>query len=242
MRIGILQTGGVRASLADEYGEYPAMFERLLDGHADSLAFRTHAIVDGAAIPAPRAADGWIVTGSRHGVYDDLPWIEPLKAMLRGARAAGVPIIGVCFGHQLLAEAFGGHAAKHEGGWHVGVHRFALTGQAGWRDEDASIALQSLHQDQVLAVPPDATVWASAPGCRHAGISYGDPDRPDAISLQPHPEMTPAFARALVAHLDDAGRFPPGFGAETLAQMDGCTAENARVGAWFANYLRLYGA
>jgi GMP synthase-like glutamine amidotransferase len=245
MRIGILQTGGVRAELAAAHGEYPPMFERLLAPHATlietgDLAFEAFAIMDGAPVPAPDAADAWIVTGSRHGVYDPLPWIESAKAMLREARAARLPIIGVCFGHQLLAEAFGGAAAKFEGGWHVGAHDFALHGTAPWRDEGPRVTLQSLHQDQVLQLPADATVWASAPGCRYAGVSYGDPDRPDAISLQPHPEMSPEFARALVAHLEDMGRFPDGVGAVALETMANAKIENERAGRWLAKYLALF--
>jgi GMP synthase (glutamine-hydrolysing) len=242
MKIGILQTGGVRAALAETYGEYPAMFERLLDGAGDGFAYSAHPVMDGAPIPDPHDADAWLVTGSAHGVYEDLPWIAPLKAMLRAARAAGVPIIGICFGHQLLAEAFGGRAEKFAGGWHVGLHDFDLDGSAPWRDAGDRIVLQSLHQDQVVALPPDATVWARAPGCRYAGVSYGDPANPDAISLQPHPEMTPTFWQDLVRHLDAMGRFPGDVGREALAQASGSSPENARAATWLVRYLRMKAA
>jgi GMP synthase-like glutamine amidotransferase len=203
------------------------------------LRFEAHAVVDGAPVPAPEAADGWVITGSRHGVYDDLPWIAPLKAMLREARAAAVPIIGICFGHQLLAEAFGGRAIKHPGGWRVGLTDFAVTAPAGWRDAVDHMTLHSLHQDQVVAIPDDATVWASGPDCRYAALSYGDPECPDAISIQPHPEFRPDFARALIAHLAEEGRFPGDLGRTALAGLDAGAVDNARVGAWLARYLRL---
>jgi GMP synthase-like glutamine amidotransferase len=239
MKIGILQTGAVRPGLAEAHGEYPAMIGRLLGGADPGLRFDAHAIVDGAPVPAPDGADGWVITGSRHGVYDALPWIEPLKAMLREARAAGVPIVGICFGHQLLAEAFGGRAVKYDGGWQVGPTDFAVIAQAGWRDAADRLTLHSLHQDQVVSIPDDATVWATAPGCRYAALSYGDPERPEAVSIQPHPEFEPAFARDLVAHLDAAGRFPGHLGREARAAIGKRPVDNGRVGGWLARYLRL---
>ncbi|MFQ5565497.1 MAG: type 1 glutamine amidotransferase, partial [Paracoccaceae bacterium] len=103
MLIGILQTGDVPKALAPRYGEYAPMFEAWLGRAGPELAFRAYAAHDGT-LPADSAeCDAWLITGSRHGVYDDLPWIAPLKAFLRDARAAGRPIIGICFGHQILA-------------------------------------------------------------------------------------------------------------------------------------------
>lgn len=238
MKIGILQTGAVRQGLAKNHGEYPDMFARLLGAADPGFTFEAHAIVDGAPIPEPDAADGWIITGSRHGVYDDLPWIEPLKAMLRAARARRVPIVGICFGHQLLAEAFGGRAVKHDGGWRIGRHDFAVLAPAPCQDGATRIALHSIHQDQVVAIPPDATVWATAPGCTYAALSYGDPERPEAISIQPHPEFTAPFIHDLIAELDAAGRFPEGMGAAALSQIEAGQVDNARVGGWLARYLR----
>jgi GMP synthase-like glutamine amidotransferase len=237
MKIGVIQTGKVRGDLAAAFGEYPDMFERLLNAEGPRFALETHAVVDGAPLPAPEAAAGWVVTGSRHGVYDDLPWIEPLKAFLRAARGAGRPIVGVCFGHQILAEALGGRAVKHDGGWRLGAHRFAVT-RADWIAGHAPTAvdLHSVHQDQVVAIPDDATVWATADGCRYAGLTYGDPAAPDAVSIQPHPEFVEPFARALVEKLRDDGRVEDAVAAPALASFGG-PVSNATVGRMLGDYL-----
>ena len=121
MRLGILQTGKVNEALVGRFGEYPDMFARLYRAADPTVEPRSYAVVDGQLPGTPAECDAWLITGSRHGVYDGLPWIEPLKAFLRRARADGVPIIGVCFGHQIMAEAFGGRAEKSSKGWGVGV-------------------------------------------------------------------------------------------------------------------------
>ena len=242
MRIGIIQTGAVRAGLAGQFGEYPAMFEAMMAPTDPSLTFSAHAVVDGAPLPPVDAADAWMLTGSRHGVYDDLPWIGPLKAWLRDVRAAGRPIIGICFGHQIMAEAFGGRAVKHEGGWRVGVHRFAVTADAPWLDGADSFALHGIHQDQVVAIPDDAVVWATAPGCTYGAVAYGDPDRPDAISVQAHPEFTAPFLRELVTQLYGTGRFSDAMGDAALAQIGRDPVDGAMMARLFRRYLGLAAA
>jgi GMP synthase-like glutamine amidotransferase len=241
VRIGVLMTGRARGDLSERYGEYARMFETLLGAAAPDFSFEIIPVVDGVLPEAPDSCDGWLVTGSKHGVYDDLPWIAPLKAFLRAARARRVPIVGVCFGHQILAEAFGGRAVKHEGGWRLGAHGFDFAPGPGWaRGAEGALRLNSVHQDQVVAIPEDATVWATSPGCAYAGLIYGDPERPDAISVQPHPEFEPDFAAALIDLLDADGVVTPEIAAGARASL--APVDNAALGAVFAAYFRAAGA
>jgi GMP synthase-like glutamine amidotransferase len=200
MKIGILETGEVHPDLKARHGDYPAMFEALLRTADPTLEFAVVRVVAGEFPATPTQADAWLVTGSRHGVYDDLPWIEPLKAFLRACIAARVPVVGICFGHQILAEALGGRAVKSDKGWGLGVQEYEVIYRPDWmRRLPARFSVPALHQDQVISLPPGATVLARSPHCAYAAIAYGDPEAPDAITLQPHPEFGADFADELLA-------------------------------------------
>jgi GMP synthase-like glutamine amidotransferase len=241
MELGILQTGKIAAELTEKHGEYPGMFERLLAPALPGWRFRSYAVVDGELPPSPDACDAWLITGSRHGVYDDLPWIEPLKAFLRAARAAGRPIIGVCFGHQILAEAFGGRAEKSDRGWGVGVHDYEVLRRPGWMaDAPARIAFQALHQDQVTEAPEDATLLARSGFCPVGMLAYGDPERPEAISIQLHPEFDAEVAGDILRARRGAA-IPPEATDPALETIER-PVDAARFAGWVARYLEAVGA
>jgi GMP synthase-like glutamine amidotransferase len=219
MKIGILETGEVAAELKGRHGDYPAMFAALLGALDPSLEFATVRVVAGDMPAAPDQADAWLVTGSRHGVYDGLPWIEPLKAFLRACLAERVPVVGVCFGHQILAEALGGRVVKSDRGWGLGVQDYELTARLGWMTGlPDRFAVNALHQDQVVALPEGATVLARSAHCDYAALAYGDPDRPGALTLQPHPEFGPEFMDELIA-LRAGTAFPLEEAAEARASL-----------------------
>ncbi len=199
MLIGILQTGYAPDALRED-GDYPDMFKRLLDGHG--FDFRTWRVVDTEFPASVTEADGWLITGSKHGVYEDLAFIAPLEQFVRDAFAARVPVAGICFGHQVMATALGGKVEKFSGGWSVGPTEYDFGGER--------LVLNAWHQDQVVAPPPGAEVIATTPFCAHAGFAYGD----RGISVQPHPEFADDFVAGLIesrgrglvpdAQLDDA--------------------------------------
>ena len=190
MRIGILQTGHAPDALIGEMGDYSDMFERLLGGR--DFDFTTYDVVDGQFPPSAEAQEGWIVTGSRHGAYEDHDWIPPLEKLIVEIADTGHPMIGVCFGHQIIAQALGGKVEKFRGGWSVGRQEYDFG--------DETLALNAWHQDQVVDLPVGATVIASNDFCQNAALVIGK----SILTIQPHPEFDRAMTQGLIEHRSDA--------------------------------------
>jgi GMP synthase-like glutamine amidotransferase len=147
MKIGILRCGHTPDEVAATHGQYEDMFARLLAD--EGLEFRTWSVVDMAFPESPEDAEGWLVSGSRHGAYDALPFIAPLEDFIRRVVASGRPLVGICFGHQLIAQALGGTVVKFPRGWSVGAKSYDWDGLG-------EIWLTAWHQDQVIAPPEGA--------------------------------------------------------------------------------------
>ena len=192
MRIGILETGRPPAGL-EQHGSYGLMFERLLGPAFDTVVYP---VIDDVFPEAVDEVDGWLITGSRFGVYDDAPWISRLEAFLRQVVAARVPLVGICFGHQILASALGARVEKAAAGWGAGPHSYDVLEQPAWLEGATErFTLNAMHQDQVSSLPPGARLIASSDFCPFAALAYDD----HAISFQAHPEFDNAYERALVA-------------------------------------------
>jgi GMP synthase-like glutamine amidotransferase len=190
-RIAILKTGAPPPALAEAHGDYPAMFRTLLGDDVQTTVFD----VQQGEWPDPVAFDGAVITGSAAGVYEDDPWIGALLDWIRLAKGE-LKLVGICFGHQAMAQALGGRVEKSDKGWGVGLHRYEVVSDASWMTPAAAtIAIPVSHQDQVVAIPSDARITLRSDFTPHAGLAWGE----DAISFQGHPEFTPAYASDLTA-------------------------------------------
>jgi GMP synthase-like glutamine amidotransferase len=168
------------------------MFMRLLG--PDAYDWRVYAADEGEYPETPEACDAYIVTGSAAGVYDDDPWIARLLEFLRSAKGRA-KLVGVCFGHQAMAQAFGGRVVKSPKGWGIGEHDYRIVRREPWMDDAAQVRMPASHQDQVVEAPPAADVVAASDFTPFAMLAWRDQP---AISMQPHPEFEPAYAKALI--------------------------------------------
>ncbi len=228
MEIGILCTGGPPPELAPRFGDYGAMFARLL---GPGFVPRVYAVAAGELPSGPDAHPAFLITGSAAGVYEPLPWIAPLLGFLRKAKGR-TKLVGICFGHQAMAEAFGGRVEKSARGWGIGLQDYDLWGRAAWMGGTPPgwIAVPVSHQDQVVVPPPGARVLAGNAFTPFGLLEY---EEGDAISMQFHPEFEPAYLQALIGHR--RGRVPnPDVAIASLDRPN----DQALVAEWIGAFLR----
>ncbi len=190
MKIGILKTGHVPDELVTKHGNYADMFVRVLGQASPALSFAVYPVHDHELPESADECDGWVITGSRYGVYEDHGWIDALKDLIRDIHQQQIPLFGICFGHQIVAEALGGSAVKSDKGWGLGYDTYTLIDPPAWLGHDNDqLTLHIVHQDQVVACPPDAKVFATSPFCEFAGLRYGD----SVVTIQAHPEFSTEY-------------------------------------------------
>lgn len=190
MKIGILQAGYSPKPLADEFGQYPAMFEQLLTDQG--FEFETYDVANNQFPENISSCDGWLITGSSHSAYDKVAFIAKLEAFIQDAYSANIPIVGICFGHQIMAQALGGKVEKYIDGLNIGGG--LNIGQSSYQLGNQTIDLLAIHQDQVTIMPANAELTLSSEVCKIAGLAYKN----KAISFQPHPEFSTDFMHALI--------------------------------------------
>ncbi|WP_224705304.1 type 1 glutamine amidotransferase [Devosia aquimaris] len=195
MKLTIVQTGEVPLPLRDRFGPYRKMFEAMFDRTGQGFSYETVNVADGEPFPDLAGVEGIVITGSAAGVYDDLPWMNPLRSFIRDAYGRRTPMLGVCFGHQIMADALGGDVRKSEKGWGLGRHSYRLIGQPDLlRGAPSSVAVACSHQDQVIVPPSEAEVILASDFTPNAGLAYRNGA---ALSFQPHPEFEDDYTLAL---------------------------------------------
>jgi len=194
MKLTLIQPTDVPERLRARFGPYDAMFHRMFA--PEDLTFETVRLADGQSLPDPQTLDAVLVTGSSAGVYDThYSWMEPLRQFIRRAYAAKTPMLGICFGHQIMADALGGDVRKSEKGWGLGRHVYGVTTRPSHIGGDLpEFAIACSHQDQVIAAPTEAEVFLSSEFTPNAGLVYRNGA---AMSLQAHPEFEDDYTIAL---------------------------------------------
>lgn len=222
--LGILVCGHSTDKMSATFGRYDDFFEQLLG--SDSFNYKPFMVVDGDFPQSINDADAWLLTGSKHGAYDPLPWIPPLENLIRDIYAAELPMAGICFGHQIMAQALGGKVEKFNGGWVAGTQQYKLAAETGASDA----TLNAWHQDQVVEIPPDAKVIGSSETCQFAALSY----RANTVSMQPHPEFNNDHLAML---LDERGGSLPPHSYQSAADSLGQNLNNTAIANWLVQVL-----
>jgi len=229
-RITIMETGLVPPKYRESHGSFPEMFQRMIGGEDSSIRFDVVNATDGGQLPDPGTLEAILITGSPAGAYDALDWIAPLEDFVRAAHAQNIPMVGVCFGHQLIAQALGGTVRKSERGWGIGRHVYDIAPGNGVI-EGERIALACSHQDQVIEPPRGARAILFSDFTPHAGLLYANGA---TLSVQPHPEFSVDFAYVCCAIRE--GKAPDDVVATAKASLE-LPLESAKLGAAITRFL-----
>lgn len=194
MKLCILDNDHLDAAAAPRWHSYGRMTEQLLRaadfaGEVDIFVAR-----DGHYPADWSAYDAVVLTGSRSDAFGDDDWVQTLRAHVQQRLAAQQKLVGICFGHQLIAHCLGAPVGRAPQGWGVGRNTYEWLGPAGVANAQGQINLLASHQDQVLALPEGATLLARNDHCPVAAYAVGD----QVLCVQPHPEFDADYSGYLL--------------------------------------------
>ncbi|MGI9294385.1 MAG: glutamine amidotransferase-related protein [Pseudomonadales bacterium] len=230
MNIGVLVADEVRSELAPRFGQYPTMFESLLRSVDPSIDVHGYAVHRGEYPQDIDAVDAYIISGSRFSAYDDEPWIHRFSEFVKHLHERRKKLVGICFGHQLIAHALGGRTEKSAKGWGIGVQTLQLSAQA-YGEKTEQFQLLANHQDQVVEPVPGSTVLAGNEFCPIGMYSIDE----HILAFQGHPEFSPAFAREFYKlRREQYGEQPY---QTAIASLE-VPADNKIVACWIVDFIQ----
>lgn len=233
MKLGILKTDAVRPEWVADFGEYPDMFIRLLSEADPDLAFAVYDVEAGVYPQDIDEVDAYLITGSKASVYDDRLWIHTLMDFVRELHARRKKLIGICFGHQLVAHALGGRTEKSSKGWGVGIHTHTFASTPAWHDGgDDALQILVSHQDQVVQPASGAQVLAGSEFCENAVTQLDD----HILTFQGHPEFIEAYSRQIMTSRRDL--LGESVFHSAMSSLEGeYRSQSGRVARWILAFL-----
>lgn len=235
MKIGVLAAGITPDELLDQHGSYADMVVNLLKTTDEDFEYE---IFDVRLDDFPEDLsqfDGWAITGSKNNVSEDLPWMGKLKDIILSAKENKQPMVGICFGHQIIADALGGKVERFDGGWGIGLHDYQISGDWDFVPNDMSqFTINAVHQDQVVEKPVGAKLLATSDFCQNAGLVYDG----FAITLQAHPEFSIEYEKDLI-EVRKGDTFPNQLSEEAIEELKlgSSKTDSLAVGKWLGQFL-----
>ncbi len=232
MKAAILKCDEVMEVFRPPFNDYSDMIQDMFAAVDDSIEFDIFDCQAGHYPDQPESYDFFITTGSRAGVYEDTPWIRQLIDFVKQLDRLQKKLIGICFGHQIIAEAMGGQVKKSDKGWGVGIARNRIVASPDWMQPSKSeLNILASHQDQIVTLPASASVIAESDFCPYFFVQWSD----HFISVQGHPEWQAEYSRALMNYRKD---IIPAQTIETALQTLDQEPDNRVFTQWLLNFIR----
>ncbi len=202
MKIALLQCDHVVKELQPTHGDIPDLFKNLFDRVAPEVSLSVFNVTKGEYpdLSASDHFDGFISSGARYSVYDNDPWIFRFKEFVRKLYDHNMKFVGICFGHQMMAEALGGKCEKSDQGWGVGIKEVKIYKKMPWMQPELdSYRMIVSHADQVMMIPENSEVLGGNSHCPCSIYTVGE----NFLGIQAHPEFTPAFEKDIMSVRED---------------------------------------
>ncbi|KAI8810879.1 class I glutamine amidotransferase-like protein [Cladochytrium replicatum] len=226
VRVAVLLCDTPAPPVVEKYGAYDRIFKEMLDAASKTIEQRTPQLevsyFDVVSEVLPKSAgdfDAYIMTGSKYSAYEDLEWIRKLKAFVKDVIVnTNAKVVGICFGHQIIAEALGGKVEKNVRGWEVATTPMQLNedGERFWKLGKSEAYIQQMHQDIVTKIPYGFRVLASSSICEYQSMILDG----RVITLQGHPEFVPGVVKTIVGIRNKLGIFSDEFAADATTRAD----------------------
>ena len=233
-RIGILQPDAVLEQFRGEFGDYPAMLADVLNQAAnpgECLEYTAYDVMRGEYPAELGECDAYVITGSRASVYDEESWIQRLEDYVRVLHAARHKLVGICFGHQMVARALGGATEAAAVGWGVGIAESAVVNPGDFMQPALKrFNLLVSHRDQVTRLPKGATVHAGSGFCPISIFTVGR----HILALQGHPEFVAEYSKVLMNMRRDLLGEP--VWSNGVASLEAAN-DRATVARWILNFI-----
>ena len=232
MKIGILDAFPPTKSTINWNNTPVDAYIRLLESVNAPFEYEGYLVAQGQFPDSAEACDAYLITGSPKGVYESDPWITTLKCFIQDSYRSGKKLVGICFGHQILAQSLGGHAEKSHKGWGLGLSSFEINTRKPWMTEIPDLCkLYFVHQDQVVQLPPEAELLGSNDFCPN--LVYTIDNR--ALGIQGHPEFGKDLMRELIGGREEM------VGAQVqqnaMKSLENGSPDNQLFASWIVNFL-----
>ncbi len=232
-RLGLLQCDIVPIELRDRFPDYPEMFAAAFATAGVEVEWQVYDMLENDQPKRINEVDGYITTGARVGVYDGLPWYTNLVALIQQIDAAKIPLVGICFGHQAIADALGGKAENSDKGWGIGIRSYHASEHPTWMTPALDeFSVPVCHQDQVVELPAGSRLIASSDQCPHFMAEFSE----TSLGVQGHPEFDVEYLDTLINLRDE---ILPNDISSMAKQSLGNEHNNVTIIRWIANFLRV---